>query len=221
MLKSTMQTLKMRRIFVSVILSGLFVLPLLAQDRFDHVTVGAGAGFSFPLDALSHHTKTGFNFVASGGPRFDRLSLTLDFSLHYLDVKNSLESQDNLKVSLGSMMRLWTLTVNPRFEFLRQERFSAYATGGYGLYNRRLLLAAPGPVPVVVCDDFWDVCVRSSPVSSEIVSGDLGLYKGGYNAGGGVTFGTRTKFFAEVRYHHMFTSEVPTQVIPLSFGIRW
>src|SRR5262249_33087103 len=114
MLKSTMQTLKMRRVLFCVILSWLFVLPLRAQQRFDHITFGAGAGFTFPLDALSHHTKTGFNFVASGGPRFDRLSLTLDFSLHYLNVKNSLESKDNLKVSLGSMMRLWTLTVNPR-----------------------------------------------------------------------------------------------------------
>jgi opacity protein-like surface antigen len=137
-----------------------------------------------------------------------------------LNVKNSLKTQNNVDVSLGSLMRLWSLTLNPRYDFIKQERFSSYATGGYGLYNRRLLLAAPGIIPAVVCDPFWDVCVSNSPATNEMVTGNLSPYKGGYNVGGGVNFGTRTKFFVEVRYHRMFT-DVATQVVPLTFGIRW
>jgi len=45
--------------------------------------------------------------------------------------------------------------------------------------------------------------------------------KGGFNTRGGVNFGSRTKFFIETRYHRTLTTNAPTQVILLSFGIRW
>jgi opacity protein-like surface antigen len=214
------QKATMQKILLSVVICLLFTLPLPAQNFLDHVTAEVGAGFSFPLGTFANHAKNGFNFVASGGPRFNRhFTLTLDFSLHYMDVKNFLETSENVDISQGSMIRFWTLTVNPGYEFIKQERFSTYATGGYGLYNRKLLLAAPGVVPAAVCDTFWNVCV-GTPASAQMVSGDFSLYKGGYNVGGGVTFGARTKFFAETRYHHMFTAR-DTTLIPLTFGVRW
>jgi opacity protein-like surface antigen len=199
----------------------LFTTPLKAQDFPRDFTVAVGAGFSFPIDPLASRTKTGFNFTASGGPRFNpRLSLTLDFSLHYMNAQNALHSVlNNIPVSFGSEVRVWSLTVNPNYEFIRQERFSSYATGGYGLYNRKLLLAAPGLIPGVACDDFFDACISNS-TQSIVVNGDLNPYKGGYNVGGGVNFGSHVKFFAEARYHHMFTNR-PTEIIPLTFGIRW
>jgi len=212
----------MQQILLSVVICLLFTLPLPAQQNFlDHVTAEVGAGFSFPLGTFKNHAKNGFNFVASGGPRFNRhFTVALDFSLHYMDVKNFLETSENVDISQGSMIRIWTLTVNPGYEFIKQERFSTYATGGYGLYNRKLLLAALGIVPAAVCDTFWKVCV-GTPGSSEMLSGDFSIYKGGYNVGGGVTFGARTKFFVETRYHHMFTADTPTTLIPLTFGVRW
>jgi hypothetical protein len=213
---------EIQRVFLPAVVSLLLAAPLHAQDFLNHLTVGAGAGFSFPIDEIAAHTKTGFNFVASGGPRLNpRFSVGLDFSLHYLNVKNSLQSPETgVDLSLGSMMRMWSLTLNPVYEFIKQDRFSSYATGGYGLYNRRLLLSAPGLIPAVVCDPFWNVCVSNTP-SGAVVTGSLGVYKGGYNAGGGVNFGARAKFFTEVRYHHMFTQDAATQIIPLTFGIRW
>jgi opacity protein-like surface antigen len=211
----------MQQILLLVLICLLFTLPLPAQNFLDHVTAEAGAGFTFPVDTMRNHTKNGFNFLASGGPRFNRhFTMTLDFSLHYMDVKNFLKNSNNVDISQGSMVRIWSLTVNPGYEFIKQERFSTYATGGYGLYNRKLLLAAPGIVPAAVCDSFWKICV-GTPGSSEMLSGDFSLYKGGYNVGGGVTFGARTKFFAETRYHHMFTEDAPTILIPLTFGVRW
>jgi len=210
----------MQRILFALFTSLFVLAPLQAQDFLKHVTVGAGAGFSFPVGTTRDHTKTGFNFIASGGPRFnDHLTLTLDFSLHYLEIKNSFISPvSGAELSLGSMMRMWTLTLNPSYEFIKKERFSSYATAGYGLYNRKLLLAASGAVPALVCDQFWQACISSAP---DMVSGNFNPYKGGFNAGGGVTFGATNKFFVEVRYHHMFTSRAATEVIPLTFGIRW
>jgi opacity protein-like surface antigen len=208
-----------QRISFVVFISLLVVLPLQAQDFLQHVTAEVGAGFSFPVGTTGNHTKTGFNFVASGGPRFnDHLTLTLDFSLHYLEIKNSFVSPvSGAELSLGSLVRMWTLTLNPSYEFIKKERFSSYATGGYGLYNRRLLLAATGGAVAFACEPFWQVCINSAP---DMVTGNPSPYKGGYNVGGGVTFGATNKFFAEVRYHHMFTG-TPTQIIPLTFGIRW
>jgi opacity protein-like surface antigen len=208
-----------QRIILSLALCLLFSLPLRAQEYLNHVTFDVGAGFSFPVGQTANHTKMGFNFVASGGPRFNRrFSLTADFSLHYLNVKNSfIDPVSGVDLSLGSIMRMWSLTANPTFEFIKQERFNSYATGGYGLYNRRLDLASNGRVPATACERFFDVCV-SNPLAA---TGDLSPYKGGYNVGGGVMFGSHTKFFVEMRYHHMFTTNAPTEIIPLSFGIRW
>jgi len=190
-----------------------------AQDVLNHVTFGVGAGFSVPSGTTQHHTQTGFNFTADGGPRFNgRFSATLDFSLSYLNLKSTLKDPRTLAdPSLGSRMRLWTLTANPNFKFIRKEKFSSYVTAGYGLYNRKLLLTA-GLIPADACDPFFNVCLSGLP---QTLTGTLSTYKGGYNVGGGVTFGARTKFFTEVRYHHMFTTAAPTEIFPLTFGVRW
>jgi hypothetical protein len=182
--------------------------------------VAVGAGFTFPLGTTADHTKMGYNFVASGGPRFNpHLSFSLDFSLHYLDIENSLvDPETGVDLSLGSMMRMWSLTLNPVYEFIKKERFSSYATGGYGVYNRHLQLASIGRVPAMACDPFWKVCVSSFPGT---VTGNLSSYKGGYNVGGGFTIGAQTKFFIEARYHHMSTQNPATEILPLTFGIRW
>jgi opacity protein-like surface antigen len=210
----------MQRILLSVALCLLYTMPLPAQDFLNHLTVDVGAGFSFPVGSVARHTKMGFNFVASGGPRFDRFTLTLDYGLHYFSIKNSFQNPEtNVDLSFGSEMRLWSLTVNPGYEFIKQDKFSSYATGGYGLYNRKLLLAGPGLTPAAVCDVFWGVCVDNLAIPT--ITGDESVYKGGYNVGGGVTFGVRTKFFIEARYHHMFTTNSATEIIPLTFGIRW
>src|SRR5262245_21498431 len=210
----------MRRILLSALISVVLTVPSRAQDVPKHFTFDVGAGFSFPVGVTADHTKTGFNFVASGGARFDpRFSVGLDFAFNSMNVKNSLEVS-GVDLSQGAVMRLWSLTANPTYQFVKEERFSVYATGGYGLYNRKLDLPVPGPVPVTVCDAFWGVCVTRT-VSSVVATCDLSTHKGGYNVGGGVNFGERTKFFVEVRYHHMFTSSSATEIIPLIFGIRW
>ena len=190
------------------------------QDRLEHLTLDVGGSFSFPSGQLGNRTQTGFGIVASGGPRFDRFSVGLDFAIQKFNLKNFVGTPVNQVNSLGSMVRIWSLTVNPTYQFWKEEKISSYATGGYGIYNRDLQLSTPGGgVPVTTCDAFWTICVGGSLGSS--ISGNLNTYKGGFNVGGGVNFGARTKFFIETRYHHMFTTHSPTELIPLTFGVRW
>jgi hypothetical protein len=33
--------------------------------------------------------------------------------------------------------------------------------------------------------------------------------------------GSHVKVFGEARYHHIFTRQVPTDMIPVTFGFRW
>ena len=213
---------KIGHAILGLVVGVLFSTNLQAQDSLKHLTFDVGAGFTFPAGQLANHTKVGFNFVASGGPRFNpSLSLNLDFGLHYFNVKNSLQSPvSGADLSIGSTVRMWSLTINPTYQFLRREKFSSYVTAGYGLYNRQLQIPFPGPIPAAACDLFWDVCISSSQAGASL-SGNVNTYKAGYNVGSGVNFGARTKFFVEVRYHHMFTAHSPTQLIPLTFGIRW
>jgi hypothetical protein len=212
----------MKRTILYIVVSFLFSMNLLAQDTLKHLTFDFGGAFSFPAGQLAHHAKTGFEFTASGGPRFNpSLSVGLDFALSYFNVKNSLQNQSGTDFALGAVVRTWSLTVNPTYQFLRRETSSYYATAGYGLYNRQLQIPVPGLTAAAsACDLFWKVCVSNSPAGAS-ETGNINPYVGGYNVGGGVNIGRRTKFFVEVRYHHMFTSNSPTELIPLTFGIRW
>src|SRR5215475_1658557 len=213
--------LKIRRASFCVLLVCVFSIYIHKQDRLEHFTFDVGGAFSFPTGQLENRVQTGFGIVASGGPRFNpRLSVGLDFALQYFNLKNFVGSPVNQINSLGSMVRIWSLTINPTYQFWKEEKVSAYGTGGYGIYNRDLQLPTPGAgVAVAACDAFWNICVGGSQASG--ISGNLNTYKGGFNVGGGVNFGTRTKFFVETRYHHMFTTHSPTELIPLTFGVRW
>jgi hypothetical protein len=214
--------LKVKRTVVCVVVGVLFQVNLPAQDTLKHLTFDVGGGFSFPAGQLKNHANNGVELVASGGWRFNpSLSVGLDFAVSHFNVKNSLQNHAiGADFALGADVRTWSLTVNPVYQFLRREKSSYYATAGYGLYNRQLQLPAPGATPGSACDAFWRVCVSNSTTGT-LVTGNLNPYVGGYNVGGGVNIGRRTKFFVEVRYHHMFTSNSPTELIPVSLGVRW
>ena len=61
------------------------------------------------------------------------------------------------------------------------------------------------------------------PVDSVVAS--FTQNKGGLNIGGGMTVRIRgdsnVKFFVETRYHHAFTTPKATNMIPVTFGLRW
>ena len=111
--------------------------------------------------------------------------------------------------------------MNPTFEVGVTSVVGAYFTGGYGVYNRRLQLTRADVGSQTFCD-FWYGACFDQPVPVSTILGETSTYKGGFNVGGGLTFGLpRAKLFAEVRYHRMLTRGLRTETLPVSFGIRW
>jgi outer membrane protease len=208
----------MKRIGLCIVVCMFAVLPLQAQN-FDNFVAEVGGGFNIPAGPTSRHASNGWNFVAAAGPRVSRnASVLVDFSFNKLNVDH-LDTFDEDVIDAN--MRMWSITINPSFEVVRRDRWSWLATGGYGVYNRRLDFEDATFPPTRVCDDWWDICTGNNFVTSTAAFGEQNTYKGGFNVGTGFTFGTRTKFFAEVRYHHMFTTNVDTQIFPFNFGVRW
>jgi opacity protein-like surface antigen len=199
-------------------LSLVAAFPLFGKDLPDNLTGHIGAGFALPVGSLTrHHTGTGGAFTASAGPRFSRFSLLADLSYNDMEV-DSLEP-DGVDTNMDANMRLWSLTVNPTFDYIRLESFNSYVTAGYGLYSKGLLLRRADSAPFTVCDEFWSIC--SSGVTSDTLLGWHTTYKGGLNVGAGFAYGGRAKFFVEARYHRMFTTNKDTAIVPITFGVRW
>ena len=132
---------------------------------------------------------------------------------------NVMENASN-NTRVDAQLYIWSLTVNPNYEFIKRERFSSYATGGYGLYYRWLELTRTDFTATGVCDEWWDVCV-SGAMNDATFPANRSTYKGGFNAGMGASFGYRKKLFGEIRYHRMFTANRPTEIVPIVFGVRW
>src|SRR5689334_11988322 len=117
--------LKIRRAFFCVLLVCVFSMCVHGQDRLEHITFDVGGGVSFPAGQLGNRVQTGFGLVASGGPRFNpRFSVGLDFAIHYFNLKNFLGTPVNQVDSLGSMVRIWSLTINPTYQFWKEENVS-------------------------------------------------------------------------------------------------
>ena len=191
----------------------------LSLEAQHHVAAQFGGGVAVPLGETYDHAKLGFAFTAAAGPRLTKqLSALLNFSFAGNQVEQLQNSSGNPRVD--AQMYLWGLTLNPDFQFIKTERFSSYVTGGYGLYYRWLELTRTNFDTAVVCDEWWSICSPRT-VSGGLFNGIRSTYKGGVNVGAGVTIGTGKKFFAEVRYHRMFTSGQPTEILPLTLGVRW
>jgi len=59
--------------------------------------------------------------------------------------------------------------------------------------------------------------------ASQPVLASYSINKPGFDAGAGVSFGSRwrAKFYAEARYNRMFANGPDTDFIPVTFGVRW
>jgi opacity protein-like surface antigen len=212
-----------RKIFMATIcLAGIIgAVPGAAQNT-NRFTFNAGAGFTEPVRFTEDRLSRGFNLNVGGGINFTpSFGLIGEFGYNDLGLTDAALAAAN--VPNGST-RVLSLTANPIFRFNPRGRFDVYAIGGGGWYRRTVEFTEPTIATVTAFDPFWGVFFPVAVPANQVI-GSFSQNKPGLNAGGGISFSLRgdsnAKIYAEARYHYLFTDNVRTTLLPVTFGLRW
>ncbi|MGE5645383.1 MAG: outer membrane beta-barrel protein [Acidobacteriota bacterium] len=192
-----------------------------AQDT-SRLIIEGGGGFSQPVGNSGGRFNTGFNLQAGAGVNlFSRLGVLGEFGYNEFGLTDGALAAAGVPGGTG---RIYSVTLNPVFRFNPHGRFDAYLMGGGGYYRRTIEFTKPVLAAVTVFDPFLFGFV-TVPVAANQVLASFTQNKAGWNAGAGVTFrlseDSRTKLFAESRYHYIYTTPVRTTILPVTFGLRW
>lgn len=181
-----------------------------------------GGGFTQPQAGLGQRHEMGWGFLAGGGLRAsDKFSLNIEYSFNKLDYKRTTYSP--VGATTGTYTggtELHGFSFNPRLHTPPIFKLGTYFTAGYGIYWSKFQLARPS-TSTMVCDAYWSQCSPGTIVPTNSVLGQTNTWKGGWNAGLGIEGGGRVKFFADARYVYVFTNNIRTEFIPVTFGIHF
>src|SRR5215469_671081 len=179
-----------------------------------------GGGIGFPQGDLSSFVNNGGHFVIGGGYNFAKhISVDSEFMWHDLPINST--SKQQLQTP-GASARQYSLTFNPIVHFPLGSKAGAYVIGGGGWYHRSSETTTPGVG--VICSPYWSWWFGCTIGSVQIITGSRSADAFGGNIGGGFTYRlgeSGLKFYTEVRYHHASYHKVATDILPLTFGIRW
>lgn len=206
----------MRRLLISPF---LICLSIHGQE-FHRVAGYFGGGFTTPLDDFGSRHDTGWNILAGGGIRLTRM-VGLNFEYSFNQLGYNFSPNPVLQASpLDGTTKLHGFTANPRFTTPSIFGVNTFVTAGYGIYNRRFELTRPGVGSAIYCDPYWWFCTDVL-VPVDVAVGERSTWKQGWNFGGGLEFGGRMKFFADIRYMWVATPNIRTKALPVSFGVRF
>lgn len=212
----------MRSIYLSFLIAMLILLPVsvYAQETHNTWNFNIGGGPGFPLGNLSNFADTGGHFVVGGGYNLTKnIGVNTEFMWHDLPI-NSTTRQ--FLGTPGASARQYSVTFNPILRVPLGNKLGAYAIGGGGWYHRSGETTTPGAG--VVCDPYWSWWYGCTVGTVDFVTGSRSADAFGGNIGGGLTFRigeSGAKIYTEVRYHHAGYNKVSTDVLPLTFGLRW
>ncbi len=207
----------MRKTLLTIAFCSL-ALPALAQP---HLTGYIGGGFSEPVKDLGTRLDMGWNAAGGIGVRGAHLGVLLDASFNRFDIN---QASLNRVGTAGGNTRIWGFTLDPIIHLAPQDGpMDVYVTGGGGVYHRTVDFTQPGVTTITAFDPWFGVFFPAN-VASNFVVGSYSVTKPGVDFGAGFAFrigSSRAKFFGEARYHHMFTTNINTTYVPVTFGIRW
>jgi hypothetical protein len=194
-----------------------------ASDSPEHKwNFNVGGGVTPTVGDISSRLNTGGHFTVGGGYNFTRsLGVTLEYMYTGLGVDRSVLR--SLDVPDGSA-HIHSITLNPVWRFKTSGRFGGYAIVGGGYYRRTVEFTQPTTAIVTIFDPWWGY-LGPAVVPANQVLGSVTSNAGGVNAGLGMTIDlghSGAKFYSEVRYHYAATHRARnTQILPVTFGIRW
>jgi hypothetical protein len=203
------------------------------HDILHRLTIEAGFGANGPAGDKPYITW-GDQFTIGGGVNINHNLAAL---IEYQFIDDKLPGHIIAEAgATGGHVHLWSLTVDPVYDFLPKASNDFYVTGGGGLYRK--VTSFTNPQASYFCSYYY-----CAPGYTNVVVGHYSSNEGGFNIGGGYQhrFGSvygdtsRTRIYAEVRYVDAFSPAVTTQanglgttsvaadtkVIPITLGVRW
>ena len=178
-----------------------------------------GGGIGFPQGDISNFVNDGGNFVVGGGMNFSRwFGIDTEYMWHDLPINSRTKA---LLTTPDASARQHVWSFNP-IVHMEGHKLGAYLIGGIGWYHRSGETTTPGIG--VVCDPYWSWWFGCTLGQVNFVTGSRSSNAFGENIGAGITFRlgqSHAKFYTEARYHHAGYNDVSTQLLPLTFGIRW
>lgn len=222
------------RVLLVVIFFSCFVCGQEDEGEFGEdskINTNMAMNLTVPLNPLANFANFGWGFALGAGYNISpRNAIVGEFLWNRIYPSNSalaplraaLDSRD-----LNGHSNLYAITANYRFE-LRGRTAGVYFIGGGGFYYRSTSLSRSVVTgTTTTCTRvwlFWGFSCSSGVVSSDqtLASTSSGAF--GANGGIGITFKVaepRYRFYIEARYHYAPTTPVSTQLIPITFGIRF
>jgi hypothetical protein len=208
---------------------------LSAQDEdFDEnskLNTNLGMALAVPVNPTARFTHFGFGFTLGAGYNMTRRNAFIgEFLWNRLYPSNSALAPLRQALhtrNLNGHGNLIAVTGNYRYE-LRGSTLGAYLIGGVGFYYRNVSLdheVVTGTTTTCTPEwIFWGFTCTSGVVSSDQTLASTSSAAAGFNGGMGFTIKVsepRYRIYIEARYHYAATSPSNTQLIPITFGVRF
>jgi len=193
--------------------------------------VNLGMPMAAPLNPMARLSDFGLGVTTGGGYNFTRRhAIVGEFMWNDLFVDSRAlapirEAAQNPGISGSS--HLFAVTGNYRYE-LRGTALGLYFIGGGGMYHRTSSLSQKVTTgKSITCTrtwEWWGFTCSSGTVNSNQTIGSSSSSTLGANAGIGFTVRVGDapyRVYIESRYHYAPTKEVNTQLVEVTFGIRY
>jgi hypothetical protein len=188
--------------------------------RFSHLAFEAGGGFNAPIGNDTPYITWGGNFTVGGGLHLSRAFSVLG-EFQFIDDK-----LPGALVAAGGGQsgnaHIIGLTISPVIDLFPKSANSVYLTGGGGYYHKSTNFN------IQECCDFFGYPVTVTANSFSSNQGGVNFGVGYTHRLGGIYGDGTAKLFAEVRYLWIDTPPITednglgrTELIPVTFGIRW
>jgi hypothetical protein len=221
---------------ISILLLMIALAPLQrlhAQDCGDECKVNTNVGVSanVPLNPTSQVAVPGWGALGGVGYNFNkRHALIGEFMWNKIYAQNAALLPLQATLQSGSLFGgtdLFTISGNYRFE-LRGPLLGAYLIGGRGWYYRNASLSKPITAAAgTACTPGWlwwgFTCTSGTVNPNQTITVSSSSTWG---ANGGVGFTVRVgeapyRLYTEARYHYAPTKGINTQLMVITFGIRY
>ena len=190
-------------------------------------SINVGGGFTPVVGGYNQTISDGWNFTVGAGYKFtEKLGLNLEYMNNHLGVQDGVLHQFSNKFGgapIDGSTHVWSVTLNPKWNFELNHVVGGYLIGGGGFYHVNAQLTTPSAAFVPpYCDYYWG-CWPGGFTSVDRIVGEHKDDTGGVNVGLGITFNLRydLQFYVESRYHYIFLHGPDLQLFPVVAGFRF